>query len=133
MKRGLTVLLLVAASLAITSCATGPGIELSARDAAALAAINKVAAATSGVDVDSVESTECWLPSLHLVDEDGGESTSTWRVLCRIHFVDDSGDRYKDTTCIGDYDAEPMLDQCYRWAPYTDEPRFEDYPGVVIP
>ena len=57
-------------------------------------------------------------------------SDTTWRVLCRAHYTDSSGDRYQDATCVGDFDAVPMLDHCYRWAYYTGMPRFEDFPGV---
>jgi hypothetical protein len=54
-----------------------------------------------------------------------------WRVMCRVHYTDDSGERYKDTTCIGDFSADPMLDHCYRWTHYDFAEAFEDHAGTT--
>lgn len=132
-------LLVAAAAMLLTSCASEPGApststamptaSLSAEDAAALSRLAEVAGPTSNVDPDAITSTECWLPSEHLIDDETVNDT-TWRVLCRAHYVDDSGDRYQDATCVGDFAADPMIDHCYRWAYYTGMPHFEDFPGV---
>ena len=115
--------------LSLSSCA-GPGAApVSDEDAAALATLAEVAGPTSNVDPAAITRTECWLPSDHLIADETVNDT-TWRVLCRTHYVDESGDRYQDATCVGDFAAEPMLDHCYRWAPYTGTPVFEDYPAV---
>ena len=112
--------------LALTGCAA----PVSDQDRAALDTLAEVAGPTSGVEVDLIDSTECWLPSDHLVD-DPAVSGTTWRVLCRVHWHELDGEkRYQDTTCIGDFAAEPMIDHCYRWAYYDLMPVYEDAPGV---
>ncbi len=127
MNRRLAAAVLAVAAIALAGCAP----QLSARDADALAQLADVAPRTSTIDPTLADWTECWLPSEHLLAEaDAGDDT-TWRVLCRIHWHETSGEvRYQDTTCIGDYARDPMLDHCYRWAHYDYEPRFEDHPGV---
>jgi hypothetical protein len=136
-------LLVVAAASLLTSCSSGPADPVvtaepatsaeptvSTEDAAALSRLAEVAGPTSNVDPDAITRTECWLPSEHLI-EDEAVSDTTWRVLCRAHYVDESGDRYQDATCVGDFAADPMIDHCYRWAYYTGMPHFEDFPGVT--
>jgi hypothetical protein len=113
--------------LAATGCAAQP--PLSERDAAALAQLDAVAGPTSGVAADAITHTECWLPSEHALEE-GVDSETMWRVLCRVHYSTETGDRYQDTTCIGDFAAEPMLDHCYRWTHYDFAEVFDDHPGV---
>ena len=151
MNRSTRTALVVALALTLTSCsaqasapAPGPVADpssppastpasppaLSEQDAAALATLAQVAGPTSNVDPAAISSTECWLPSEHLVD-DPTVSATTWRVLCRAHYTDASGERYQDATCVGDFAAVPMLDHCYRWAYYTGMPMFEDFPAVV--
>jgi hypothetical protein len=127
----LAVALAVSCVLTLASCSQNPA-PLSADDEAALTTLAEVAGPTSNVDPDTITSTECWLPSEHLIDDPSVNDT-TFRVLCRAHYVDDSGDRYQDATCVGDFAADPILDHCYRWAPYSDMPRFEDFPGVTAP
>lgn len=114
-------------TLTLSSCAVSPA--LSPEDTEALATLAEVSGPTSGVDAADITRTECWLPSEHLV-VDEGVSATTWRVLCRAHYVDDTGDRYQDATCVGDFAASPMIDHCYRWAYYTGMPAFEDFPAV---
>jgi len=121
------VSLFAAVALLLTSCNAIP--PLSERDAMALQTLSAVAGPTSNVEPASVTFTECWLPSDHLIDDETVNDT-TWRILCRAHYTDPSGDRYKDTTCVGDFAATPMIDHCYRWAYYTGMPLFEDFPGV---
>lgn len=130
MKRWTPVALFVALALALSACTSAPA--LSQQDAEALATLAEVAGPTSNVDPAAITSTECWLPSDHLVDDET-VSPTTWRVLCRAHYTDSSGERYQDATCVGDFAAEPMLDHCYRWAYYSGMPLFEDYPGVTAP
>lgn len=126
MTRHITAACLVAVILTLAGCA---GPQVSDRDAAALEQLAKVAGPTSGVDAGAVERTECWLPSEHLLTE-GVESETAFKVLCRVHYRDDSGARYQDTTCIGDYARSPMLDHCYRWTHYDFADAFEDHPAV---
>lgn len=138
MNRFTRITFVVALALTLGAC-TNPsgGVEppatepasVSPQDATALATLAQVAGPTSNVDPAVITSTECWLPSDHLVD-DPSVSATTWRVLCRAHYTDDSGDRYQDATCVGDFALEPMLDHCYRWAYYTGMPHFEDFPAV---
>ncbi|MEF2976237.1 hypothetical protein [Subtercola sp. YIM 133946] len=132
MKRRTPMALVVALALALTACSGSPepSSPLSSEDAAALKTLGQVAGPTSNVDPAEITGTECWLPSDHLV-VDETVSATTWRVLCRTHYVDSTGDRYQDATCVGDFDAQPMLDHCYRWAYYTGTPRFEDAPAVA--
>ena len=130
MKRWTPVALFVALTLALTSCANPPA--LSQEDARALETLAQVAGPTSNVDPAAITSTECWLPSEHLV-EDETVSPTTWRVLCRTHYADSTGERYQDATCVGDFAMEPMLDHCYRWAYYSGMPLFEDHPGITAP
>ncbi|QJU54746.1 hypothetical protein SCB71_16750 [Herbiconiux sp. KACC 21604] len=121
------IALLAVSVLALAGCSSAPA--LTDDDAAALATLAEVAGPTSNVDPATITRTECWLPSEHLID-DPSVSSTTWKVLCRTHYVDDSGDRYQDATCVGDFALTPMLDHCYRWAFYTGMPHFEDFPGV---
>lgn len=121
--------LIIAITVALTAC-SAPA-PLSAEDAAALTALGAVAGPTSDVDAQEITATECWLPSEHLIADPTVASDTSWKVLCRVHYTDDSGDRYQDTTCIGDFALTPMLDHCYRWAHYDFAPSFEDYPGVA--
>ncbi|MCS5713568.1 hypothetical protein NVV95_03250 [Herbiconiux sp. CPCC 205716] len=127
MNRRALPLVLAVAALTLTACASTPTI--SEQDASALADLAAVAGPTSNVDPATITSTECWLPSDHLIDDDSVSST-TFKVLCRAHYTDASGDRYQDATCVGDLAAHPALDHCYRWAPYTGEPAFDDFPAV---
>jgi hypothetical protein len=100
-------------------------------DAAALATLADVAGPTSNVDPSAITSTECWLPSDHLVVDPSVDSDTIWKVLCRVHYTDSTGARYQDATCIGDFAATPMLDHCYRWAHYDFAPTFEEFPAVT--
>lgn len=127
MSRSIHALLVVLLASTLASCSTAPA--LSDEDTAALATLAAVAGPTSNVDPEAITRTECWLPSDHPIEDESVSDTS-WRVLCRAHYVDESGDRYQDATCVGDFAAEPMLDHCYRWAYYTGMPKFEDFPAV---
>ena len=128
MSRSVRALLVVLLAAGLASCSTAPA--LSDEDSAALDTLAAVAGPTSNVDPAAITRTECWLPSDHPIEDESVPDTS-WRVLCRAHYVDDSGDRYQDATCVGDFAAEPMLEHCYRWAYYTGMPRFEDFPAVA--
>jgi hypothetical protein len=91
---------------ALVSCSTGPA--LSEQDAEALATLAEVAGPTSDVDPDAITSTECWLPSDHPIDDPAVSDTS-WRVLCRAHYTDDSGERYLRGRLRPRPDARPLL------------------------
>jgi hypothetical protein len=102
----------------------------SARDAAALTQLYAVAATSAAVDGE-VSRVECWMPSEHMVH--GANSTSIFKVICRVHYTQKSIARYKDMRCIGDFEATPMLSTCYRWAYHSLQPRFEDGPSLASP
>lgn len=104
--------------------------DVSEADRAALARLAEVAGPTSGVATERITATNCWLPSNHLLD-DPSVSATTWKVLCRVDWTAEGGEaRFQDTTCIGDFAAEPMLDRCYRWTHYDQMPAFDDEPSV---
>lgn len=126
--RALFPLAAVALAVVLSGCSAQP--SLSERDASALATLAEVAGPTSNVDPASTGSTECWIPSEHMIEDPAVDSDTAWKVLCRVHYTDESGDRYQDATCIGDFSADPMLDHCYRWAHYDFAPTFEDFPAV---
>jgi hypothetical protein len=115
---------------ALSACGQAAPV-LSDRDRDALALLDRVAASTSGVDPATVDRTECWVPSANPVEAPGAAATA-WRVLCRVHWIeqDTGAERYQDTTCIGDFAADPMLDHCYRWTYYDLMPVFEDRDAV---
>lgn len=124
---GRRMLAIAAACCVVAGCSTQQ--QPSALDTDALEQLASVAGPSSGIDESVTTGTECWLPSEHLVDDPQATAT-TWRVLCRVSYVDETGDRYLDTWCIGDFADDPMLESCYRWTPYSDEPSFEDHPAV---
>ena len=124
------VLLSVAAAAVLVLTACSAPAPLSERDSAALATLAEVAGPTSDVKADRISSTECWLPSAHAIEDPTVDSDTFWRVLCRVHYTDASGERYQDATCIGDFASDPMLDHCYRWAHYDFAPGFDDFPAV---
>ncbi|GAA3895466.1 hypothetical protein GCM10022381_41240 [Leifsonia kafniensis] len=128
MNRQHALVLLAAAVLALCGCSAS--VPLSEPDSAALATLAEVAGPSSDVNADRITSTECWLPSAHAIEDPSVDSDTLWRVLCRVHYTDDSGERYQDATCIGDFASDPMLDHCYRWAHYDFAPTFEDFPAV---
>ncbi|RWZ59337.1 hypothetical protein ELQ92_13880 [Labedella populi] len=128
MSRSIHAMLAVLLASTLAACSSAP--PLSEEDEEALATLAAVAGPTSNVDPEAITRTECWLPSDHPIEDESVSDTS-WRVLCRAHYVDDSGDRYQDATCVGDFAAEPMLEHCYRWAYYTGMPMFEDFPAVA--
>ncbi|PPL20080.1 hypothetical protein [Microterricola pindariensis] len=121
--------LAAAAALALVGCSSPP--PLSAQDSAALETLAAVAGPTSNVSAHRISSTECWLPSTHAIEDAAVDSSTLWRVICRVHYTDETGERYQDATCIGDFALEPMLDHCYRWAHYDFAPAFEDFPAVT--
>lgn len=121
---------LTAAACLVGLLGAGCAPKLSPQDAAALTQLAQIAGPTSGVEASHIERTECWLPSEHLLGEEG-PTPSTWKVLCRVYWQDSEGTaRHQDTTCIGDFQEEPMLEHCYRWTHYDLMPVFEDYPGT---
>lgn len=127
-RTALLACLAAVAVLSLAGCAAPPG--LADRDVTALDVLGEVAGPTSGVVPDAITGTQCWIPSDHPIEE-VADSGTLWRVLCRVQYTDDSGERYQDTTCIGDFAADPMLDHCYRWTHYDFAEVFEDHPAVV--
>lgn len=119
---------LVCVALTLAGCASVS--SLGEPDVRAIEQLSVIAPAGAEID-GSVTGTECWVPTEHVLSGDAGETTTEFRVLCRVHYVESSTetDRYRDMICIGDLGADPVADHCYRWAYYTDMPRFEDQPG----
>lgn len=128
-RRALFALVNVGLLCALAGCAGV--VDLSERDSSALSTLADVAGPTSDLDPAAVTSTQCWLPSEHMVDDPSVAGDTVWKVLCRVHYTDPSGDRYRDATCIGDFASEPMLDHCYRWTHYDFAPAFEDFPAIA--
>lgn len=127
---GVATAALVCAAFALTGCASAG--NLGGADVRALKQLSVIA--PTGAEIDgAVSSTECWVPTEHVLSDDSGEATAEFRVLCRVHYVESSteAERYRDMICIGDLGADPVTDHCYRWAYYTDMPTFEDHPGFA--
>ena len=131
-------------ALALSGCADETDPPPGEQDRAALARLAEIAGPSAGIAADAITGTECWLPSTHPIeaswpaDADAGASpgaaagATEWRVLCRVHWIAaDGAQRFQDTTCIGDFTAEPMLERCYRWTHYDQMPAFEDQPSVT--
>ena len=132
-------------ALALSGCADETDPPPGEQDRAALAQLAEIAGPSSGIAAEAITGTECWLPSTHLIEESegtgagagpgaaAGAGATEWRVLCRVHWIDaDGARRFQDTTCIGDFAADPMLERCYRWTHYDQMPAFEDAPAVEI-
>lgn len=126
--RALFPIAAVALACVLSGCSAQAPV--SERDASALATLAEVAGPTSDVDPDAIASTACWIPSEHIIQDPSIDGDTTWKVLCRVHYSESSGDRYQDATCIGDFSSDPMLDHCYRWSHYDFAPAFEDFPAV---
>jgi len=143
-------ILVAAACLLLAGCGTASGSSPTSRssaapsptptnrvvvpqDAAAFAQLEKVAPTALKLDGGTVTSVACWTPSQHLFDDPSVASAGTWKVLCRVFYDLEGTDRYQDATCIGDFDATPMLDHCYVWEYYSYEPRFEDGDRLASP
>lgn len=128
--------LCLAACIGLAACAdgsieggTGRATPPSERDATALAALGGIATRDAAIDGNPTE-TECWAPTEHRI---AGEGDEGFRVLCRVHYEQQSNARYRDMICIGDLAQEPVAESCYQWAFYTDMPKFEDHPAYFAP
>lgn len=145
MSRFTSAIAFTVAAFALAGCAGGsPGdltrrtpeasgssfLQPTADDSAALAQLDRVAAASAEVD-SSIDRVSCWTPSRHLLD--GSDAEREFKVICRVFYEQASEGRYKDMTCIGDFDETPMLTSCYRWIYYSDMPRFEDGSSFGLP
>ena len=134
-------------ALALGGCAGPADAPLGEQDRAALAQLAEIAGPSSGIATETITGTECWLPSRHRIAASrpadtgasagpgtaAGADATGWRVLCRVHWIAaDGAERHQDTTCIGDFAAQPMLDRCYRWTHYDQMPAFEDAPAVDV-
>lgn len=121
MRRFAVVGSIVAVAMGAAGCG-GTGSAVSApspagarRDATAAELLERVAPRATKLDGGTVTSTQCWPPSEHLLDDVGVAPAGTWRVICRVHYMLGKEPRYRDATCIGDFNAVPMLDHCYVW------------------
>ena len=103
------------------------------QDAVAFAQLAKVAPIGLKLDGGTVTSTTCWTPSEHLLNEPATATAGTWKVLCRVHYDLKGAHRFQDTTCIGDFDAVPMLTHCYVWEYYSYVPSFGDGTRLASP
>lgn len=100
---------------------------LAAEDQRVINALGRIAARDADTD-GQAEHVECWAPSQHPVSGDPA-AESAFRVLCRVHFVEQGTRRYRDMICIGNAEQEPVSEYCYQWAYYADAPKFEDQPA----
>jgi hypothetical protein len=122
------------ASRAGSSPAPRPtNVVVVSQDAAAFAQLSTVAPTALKLEGGTVESTVCWTPSEHLFADPTVATAGTWKVLCRVFYDLKGASRYQDATCIGDFDATPMLDHCYVWELYSDEAHFEDGDRLATP
>lgn len=137
--------LCLAACLALAACtgsdADGAGLDEhpqgttehtkppSERDAAAFAELGEIAVRDAAVAGDPGD-VECWAPTENRIESESGEG---FRVLCRVHYEQQSKARYRDMICIGDLARDPIAESCYQWAFYTDMPKFEDRPAYFAP
>lgn len=109
-----------------TSAPTPPNRVVAPEDAQAFAQLERVAPSALKLDGGRVEVVRCWTPSEHLFNDASVASKGTWKVVCRVFYDLHGTDRYQDATCIGDFDAKPMLDHCYVWEYYSYEATFAD-------
>lgn len=109
--------------LGSTACAGAD--PLTPDDRRALGELATIAPRDSDID-GSPGRVECWQPSASMVDDE------SFRVICRVHYSQAGEQRYRDMICIGELAKDPVTDHCYRWAYYTDMPKFEDEPAYAV-
>ncbi|WP_298227659.1 hypothetical protein [Gryllotalpicola sp.] len=134
-----TVALLLAgcAATGASPTLTWPNTTAVPQDAAAFATLEKVAPGAARLVAGStVEGTQCWTPSEHLRTDPSVGPRTVFRVICRVHYVLSSTQRYTDVVCIGDFAKDPMLSSCYIWKPHLIgdgryDAGFEDGPGLA--
>ena len=66
---------------------------------------------------------ECQNPRDMVLTDEG--FPSVFRSICRVRYVKDGVDRFKDMKCNGDFDRNPILTYCYVWVPYTGTNSFD--------
>lgn len=120
-RRIATLLSLAAVAAALSGCSVLDP-TLGGNDGRVIAALAEIAPRDAKVD-EPITQVSCWKPSEHLIDDD------TFRVLCRLDYVQAGADRYRDMICIGSVMKEPVTEYCYLWAFYSDMPSYEDFPG----
>lgn len=120
MRKWLALVAMGVMAFAASGCATSE--PLSDNDQRVIAQLTEIAPLDAEIESE-VTKVECWKPSENMIEED------VFRVICRMHFEEGGNDRYRDSICIGDPNADPVTDYCYLWAYYSDMPRFEDQPG----
>lgn len=128
----------------------GGRVSVTAQDQRVITALGEIAARDAHPE-GRAEQVECWAPSQSPIpsgseegaapDEVAGEapdregdvidpaSAGAFRVLCRVHFLQQNTQRYRDVVCIGDVNEDPVSEYCYQWAYYADAPKFEDQPA----
>lgn len=131
-RRGIAFAAVWLSVLAAPGCAANDA--LSAQDQRVVDQLAEIAPLDSRIEGE-VSGVECWKPSENMVDD------STFRVICRLHYVQESTDdsneqgaveRYRDMICVGDPGADPVSEYCYIWAYYSDMPKYEDKTGYVV-
>ena len=109
----LTIGVVALLAWALSGCAApNPDPE----NAEALSLIEKYSARDAMVD-GIVGVPECQNPRDMLLTDKG--YPSVFQSICRVHYVKDGVNRYKDMKCNGDFDRQPILSYCYVWVPYT--------------
>ncbi|WP_431219998.1 hypothetical protein [Leifsonia xyli] len=104
------------------------------KDTEAFAALGTVAPPAARLQKGSeVRGTQCWTPSEHLFRDRTVAPASVFRVICRVHYELDAAARYTDVVCIGDFDKQPMLSECYIWKPHLGQPAFDDGASLSSP
>jgi hypothetical protein len=99
-----------ATAMLLTSCAGEDTLNIQAT-----ALVQKLSAQDAQVP-DVTGLPQCENPRDHVVE--GSGDSATFRVICRVFYVQGSTDRWKQMLCIGTFSRDPMLDYCYDWAPY---------------
>jgi hypothetical protein len=138
--------IIVALIVALAGCSAGSAPAASApspgwtnvakvpKDAQAFTTLADVAPGAARLQKGAqVQGTECWTPSEHLFRDPTVAPPSVFRVICRVHYELASTARYTDVVCIGDFDKQPMLNECYIWKPHLGDSTFEDGASLSSP
>ncbi|MEY4319138.1 MAG: hypothetical protein RL378_242 [Actinomycetota bacterium] len=108
--------------IALVACAVSGCAAPDPQNAEALRLIQSFSARDASVD-GIVGVPDCQNPRDMLLAAKG--YPSVFQSICRVHYVLDGVNRFKDMKCNGDFDREPILSYCYVWVPYTGTNSFE--------
>ncbi len=145
-RRAAAGTIVIAATLALAGCsaATAPAASTPSptwtdvakvpKDVEAFATLSTVAPPAARLQSGArVQGTQCWTPSEHLFRDAAVAPPSVFRVICRVHYELSNAARYTDVVCIGDFDKQPMLNECYIWKPHLGDPTFDDGDSLASP